>query len=90
VTPAQPTDPYADVPTSAVYDTFAETAAQLTAAYTRRSDMAATDEERERWWTAVLRLRDTKRAVPAHDRAQLLAHIQRWEAELTRLKADRG
>ncbi|GAA0927787.1 hypothetical protein [Streptomyces thermoalcalitolerans] len=85
MTPSTPTGPYADVPTTVVYDTFAETAARLTAHYTRLSDTAATPEEREQWWNKVLQLRDTRRAVPAHDRDQLIAHIQRWQAELARL-----
>lgn len=83
-------DPYENVPTASVYDTFAETATQLTGLYTRLSDTAATPEERERWWQKVLELRDTKRAVPAHDRTQLIAHIKQWEDLLTRHRAARG
>lgn len=83
-------DPYADVPTTSVYDTFAETANQLTGRLTHLSDTAATPEERERWWQKVMALRDTKRAVPAHDRAQLIANIQQWETELAQLKGTRG
>ncbi|WP_455355897.1 hypothetical protein [Streptomyces sp. SYSU K217416] len=87
---SQPTDPYENVPTASVYDTFAETATRLTGRYTQLSDTASTPDERVRWWQKVLELRDAKRAVPAHDRAQLIAHIQQWEAELARLKDDRG
>ncbi|MFI5687624.1 hypothetical protein [Streptomyces sp. NPDC051636] len=47
-------------------------------------------EERERWWQKVLELRATKRAVPAHDRAALIARIGEREAELARLRDDRG
>ncbi|MFF9870203.1 hypothetical protein ACF1G0_33310 [Streptomyces sp. NPDC013953] len=84
------TDRFEHVPTAMVYDTFAETATQLTGLYVHLSDTAPTAEERERWWQTVMHLRNTKRAVPAHDRAQLIAHIQRWQAELSRLEGDRG
>ncbi|MGW3510817.1 hypothetical protein [Streptomyces sp. NPDC000994] len=84
-------DPYENVPTAAVYDTFAETATRLTGRYTRLSDTAPSPEERERWWQKVLELRAAKQAVPAHDREQLIARIGEWEAELARLQAaDRG
>ncbi|WP_225828517.1 hypothetical protein [Streptomyces naphthomycinicus] len=85
-----PIDPYQGVPTTVVYDTFAETATRLTGRYTRLSDTATSDEERDRWWQKVLELRDTKRNVPAHDRAQLIAWIAEWEAELARLSDARG
>ncbi|MFF4763346.1 hypothetical protein [Streptomyces sp. NPDC001292] len=87
---AQPADRYENVPTAAVYDTFAETATRLTGRYTRLSDAAPSAAEREQWWQKVLELRATKQAVPAHDRAQLIAHIDAWEAELARLRDDRG
>ncbi|MGA5425183.1 hypothetical protein [Streptomyces lavendulocolor] len=83
-------DRYENVPTASVYDTFAETATQLTGLYTRLSDTAATPVERERWWQKVLELRDTKWSVSAHDRAQLIAHIQQWEDLLTRHRAAGG
>lgn len=91
MTPNVPADePYANVPTASVYDTFAETANQLTGRLTHLSDSAATPEERDKWWQKVMALRNAKRAVPAHDRAQLIAHIQQWETELARLKGIRG
>ena len=83
-------DPYENVPTAAVYDAFAEAATRLTGRYTRLSDTAASAEERERWWQKALELRDAKRDVPADDRAQLIARIGEWEAELARLSDDRG
>ncbi|WP_331725694.1 hypothetical protein OG264_38905 (plasmid) [Streptomyces xanthophaeus] len=82
------TDPYENVPTALVYDTFAETATQLTGRYVHKSDTAPTAEERQQWWQKVMDLRDVKRSVPAHDRTQLIAHIQRWTAELKVLKAE--
>ncbi|NGO40639.1 hypothetical protein [Streptomyces ureilyticus] len=85
-----PIDPYANVPTASVYDTFAETATKLSGRYTRLADTASSPEEREEWWQKVLALRDAKRAVPAHDRAQLIAHIQQWQAALTELQESRG
>ncbi|MGA5579468.1 hypothetical protein ACPCK9_32285 [Streptomyces koyangensis] len=81
-------DRYENVPTASVYDTFAELATQLTGRYTRLSDTAPSAAEREQWWQKVLELRDTKRAVPAYDRAALIAHISKWEAELARLQGD--
>ncbi|MFJ7271978.1 hypothetical protein ACIQV3_35980 [Streptomyces sp. NPDC099050] len=82
------TDPYENVPTTLVYDTFAETATQLTGLYVRRSDTAPTPEERQLWWQKVMTLRDAKRSVPAHDRVQLIAHIQQWNTELKALKVE--
>ncbi|MET8945472.1 hypothetical protein ABZX30_18270 [Streptomyces sp. NPDC004542] len=90
MTTPQSADPFANVPTALVYDTFTETANQLTARYTQLSDTASTPEERERWWQKVLELRTVKRAVPAADRDQLIAHVQGWKAELAGLKGDRG
>ncbi|MFI9155684.1 hypothetical protein [Streptomyces sp. NPDC053367] len=86
---AQSADRYDNVPTAAVYDTFAETATRLAGRYTRLSDTAPSAAERERWWQKTLELRTIKQAVPAHDRAQLIAHIDAWEAELARLRNDR-
>jgi hypothetical protein len=90
MTTPQPSDPFANVPTALVYDTFTEAANQLTARYTQLSDTASTPEEREQWWQKVLELRTAKRAVPAADRNQLIARIQGWKAELASLKGDRG
>ncbi|MBO0657224.1 hypothetical protein [Streptomyces triculaminicus] len=73
-----------------VYDTFAETASQLTGQYIALSRAASTEEESEEWWQKVMTLRDTQHAVPARDRAQLIAHIRIWRAELEALKAARG
>jgi hypothetical protein len=87
---ANAADRYANVPTAMVYDTFADTASRLTGRYVYLSDNAASPEEREQWRQKVLELRNTKRAVPPYDREQLIAHIQRWRAELARLKDDRG
>ncbi|MEW1639063.1 hypothetical protein AB0469_34030 [Streptomyces sp. NPDC093801] len=83
-------DPYENVPTAMVYDTFAETATRLSGYYNSLSNAAATPEERTRWWEKVMELRDTKRAVPAHDRARLIAHIEQWRLEITRIKDARG
>ncbi|GGO98279.1 hypothetical protein [Wenjunlia tyrosinilytica] len=81
---------FENTPTSVVYDVFAETAGLLTARYTSLSDAATSEPERERWWAKVMELRDTKRAVPAHDREQLIVHITRWAADLKALEsADR-
>lgn len=57
------TDPYENVPTALVYDTFAETATQLTGRYVHKSDTAPTAEERQQWWQKVMDLRDVKRSV---------------------------
>lgn len=86
----EPEDPYPNVPTAMVFDTFAETASRLTGAYVARMDAAATKHEGEEWWKKVMTLRNTKRAVPAYDRAQLIAHIRLWAAELAELQGERG
>jgi hypothetical protein len=91
VTSPQSDDPYQDVPTAVVYDEFAETATTLTGLYNSRSHAAVTEEERQAWWDKVIALRDTRRAVPAHDRDQLIAHITRWTQEIQSLEsANRG
>ncbi|GAA0925029.1 hypothetical protein [Streptomyces thermoalcalitolerans] len=83
-------DRYAHVPTAMVYDTFAETAARLTGRYVYLSDNAASPEEREQWRQKVMELQEAEEAVPPYDRDQLIAHIQRWKAELARLKDNHG
>ncbi|MFH8574013.1 hypothetical protein [Streptomyces sp. NPDC017993] len=83
---SEATDPYEHTPTTLVYDIFAERSGQLIAQYTRLSDTAADGVERERWWQKALEVRDAKRAVPAHDREQLLAHISSWAADIEALK----
>ncbi|MFJ1550714.1 hypothetical protein [Streptomyces sp. NPDC088246] len=86
-----PADPYQDVPTAMVFDEFSETATTLTGLYNGRSKGAATAEEREEWWDKVMALRDARRAVPAHDRDQLIAHIARWTRESEELESsERG
>ncbi|WP_031080313.1 hypothetical protein [Streptomyces sp. NRRL S-118] len=84
------TDRFEHAPTASVYDSFAETATQLTGCYMHLADNASNPAERDGWWRKLMDLRDAKRAVPAHDRAQLIAHTQQWEAELARLKDVRG
>ncbi|MCK9877355.1 hypothetical protein MXD59_16525 [Frankia sp. Ag45/Mut15] len=74
-----------DVPTSVVYDMATETATHLSAHYVQLSRSAATEDERQRWWTRVIELRDAKDAVNAHDRATLLARISAWTAEIRAL-----
>ncbi|MEU3262233.1 hypothetical protein ABZ694_31375 [Streptomyces albidoflavus] len=69
-----------------MYDIFAELATQLTGRYIRLSDTAPSAAERDQWWQKVLELRQNKRAVPARERAALIAHISQWEAELSRLR----
>ena len=83
-------DPYENTPTAVVYDVFAETATRLVGRFTRLSDTATTAEERQEWWSKAIALRDAKRAVPAHDREQLIVHILRWKSELARLEGDRA
>ncbi|OAA27739.1 hypothetical protein UG55_100767 [Frankia sp. EI5c] len=78
-----------DVPTSVVYDMAAETATHLSARYVRLSESVATEDERQRWWTKVIELRDAKEAVDAHDRAALLARISAWTAEIRALDEER-
>ncbi|CAI7974460.1 conserved hypothetical protein [Frankia sp. Hr75.2] len=78
-----------DVPTSVVYDMAAETATHLSARYVRLSESVATEDERQRWWTKVIELRDAKDAVDAHDRATLLARISAWTAEIRALDEER-
>ncbi|MCX4468474.1 hypothetical protein C0R01_23910 [Streptomyces albidoflavus] len=77
---------YENIPTALVYDIFAELATQLTGRYIRLSDTAPSAAERDQWWQKALELRQYKRAVPARDRAALIAHISQWEAELSRLR----
>lgn len=86
-----PADPYQDVPTTVVFDEFSETATTLTGLYNSRSKGAATAEKREEWWDKVMALRNARRAVPAHDRDQLIAHITRWTREIEELESsERG
>ncbi|MFL4496503.1 hypothetical protein ACJ6WD_35475 [Streptomyces sp. VTCC 41912] len=76
-----------NTPTAVVYDIFTERSGDLIAWYTRLSDNATEPAEREQWWSKALQVRDTKRAIPAHDREQILAQLTRWTAELDVLKA---
>ncbi|MFE1788965.1 hypothetical protein ACFW7J_11320 [Streptomyces sp. NPDC059525] len=62
----------------------------MTARYTRLSDTAATTEDRAAWWEKVMALRNTKRAVSATDRAELIDHIRRWTATLGELRDGRA
>ncbi|MFJ2194100.1 hypothetical protein ACIOJE_40205 [Kitasatospora sp. NPDC087861] len=78
-----------DVPTSVVYDMFAETATHLSARYVRLSSDATTEDERRSWWSKVLRLRDEKEAVDADDRAAMIAKITVWAAEIRELDEKR-
>ncbi|MFC9624686.1 hypothetical protein ACFTXM_33545 [Streptomyces sp. NPDC056930] len=73
-----PADPYQDLPTAVVFDEFSEAATTLTGLYNGRSKGAATAEEREEWWDKVMALRNSRRAVRAHDRDQLMEHIALW------------
>lgn len=85
--------PYENVPTATVYDVFADTASDLSAYYICLHRSATDEQERERLWRKVLELRDAKHAVPAYDRALLIAHIHAWRAELEEFRAggrDRG
>ncbi|MEV8476171.1 hypothetical protein [Streptomyces sp. NPDC051173] len=83
-------DPYENTPTSMVYEEFAEAESQLSAQYISLHRAATDEAERARLWQKVIGLRDAKRAVPAHDRGQLISHIRIWRAELAGLKAGRG
>ncbi|MFJ8195281.1 hypothetical protein ACIQ8D_36980 [Streptomyces sp. NPDC096094] len=82
---AESSDPYENTPTSVVYDIFTEVYGQLVGRYTELSD-AAGGAEQERWWERVIALRDEKRAVPAFDREQLIAHIKQWTDEMCALE----
>ncbi|MFJ3883451.1 hypothetical protein ACIPW5_39135 [Streptomyces sp. NPDC090077] len=79
--------PYEHRPTAVVYDIFTEASVRLIGEYTHRSDQAATDVDRDRWWAKAMEVRDTKLAVPAHDRGQLIEYIGKWTAEADRLEA---
>ncbi|MFJ8166516.1 hypothetical protein ACIRBY_37130 [Streptomyces sp. NPDC096136] len=80
-------DPYEHRPTAVIYDIFAEASNRLIGAYTHRSDQAVTDEDSDHWWQLAMEVRNTKLAVPARDRAQLIEYIGRWTAEAERLEA---
>ncbi|QFQ98722.1 hypothetical protein F9278_24025 [Streptomyces phaeolivaceus] len=86
-----PEDPYRDVPTAAVFDLFAEAANRLTGRLVHLSNHADTEVERDHWWALVMRLRNIRRSVPAHDREQLISYIKKWTKELEELgSAGRG
>jgi hypothetical protein len=78
-----------DVPTSVVYDIAAETATHLSARYVWFSEHAATEDERQRWWTKVIELRDAENAIGAYDRATMLARISAWTAQIRALDQER-
>ncbi|GHF88998.1 hypothetical protein GCM10018790_77970 [Kitasatospora xanthocidica] len=78
-----------DVPTSVVYDMFAETATHLSARYVGLYDDATAERERQDWWTKVLDLRDERDAVDPYDRAALIAKITVWTAEIRALDKER-
>ncbi|MFJ3842026.1 hypothetical protein ACIPY6_41925 [Streptomyces sp. NPDC090054] len=46
-----------------------------------------TDEGRGHWWQLAMEVRNTKLAVPAHDRSQLIEHIGTWTTEAERLES---
>ncbi|MFF5808261.1 hypothetical protein [Streptomyces sp. NPDC012746] len=83
-----PADPYENRPTAVVYDIFTETSGRLIGRYTHLSDRAQDSADRERWWRKAMEVRTAKRAVPAHDRDQLIAHIQQWTAEVEALESE--
>ncbi|MFV8133190.1 hypothetical protein [Streptomyces syringium] len=89
-THSQQSEPYENTPTAMVYEEFAEAESQLSAQYISLHRAAADEAERARLWQKVIGLRDAKRAVPAHDRDQLITHIRIWRAELEELKTGRG
>ncbi|MFD4764024.1 hypothetical protein ACFWOJ_35905 [Streptomyces sp. NPDC058439] len=86
-TPTHSEDPYHDVPTAVVFDLFAEAANRLIGRLAHLSDHAGTKAERDKWWAMAMQLRNTRHAVPAHDREQLISCISRWTRELEELES---
>ncbi|MGW7343119.1 hypothetical protein [Streptomyces sp. NPDC054854] len=80
-------DPYEHRPTAVLYDLFTEASSRLIGDYTHRSDQAVTDEGRDHWWQLAMEVRNTKLAVPAHDRSRLIEHIGTWTTEAERLES---
>ncbi|MFJ7496021.1 hypothetical protein ACIQZB_33565 [Streptomyces sp. NPDC097727] len=82
-----PADPYQDLPTAVISDEFSEAATTLTGFCNDRSKGAATAEEREEWWDKVMALRNSRRAVRAHDWDQPIEHIALWARKIEELES---